>query len=136
MAHANVESFGIDSDNGIGNNARGISNSFGTSNGYARNGSSPSQGFIYVGSHGNSINDISRYSSDIACIGIRYGNQNGDSLGKITAELTSFDANGFTLNINYIDGVIHSPSVPGSILNVRRDDVDDESIVVLYTAYK
>ncbi len=100
-AHANIESLNINSDNGVGNNNSGIANSFGSMNGFARNsGGSTTQQVIYVGGSGNSINDISRYSSSTHCIGIRYSNQNGDNLGITSARLSSFNTNGFTINVN------------------------------------
>lgn len=136
VAHANIQSFGIDSDNGSGNNDRGIPNSYGTMNGFARNDAGTTvQNTIYVGGHGNSINDISRYSSNTNCIGLRYGDQNGNDLGKITASLNSFDTNGFTLSISYSLGTI-TDIVANPILNVQPTDILSESLVVLYTAYK
>ena len=107
-AHANVEDYNIDSDNGTRNNERGLPNSYGSMNGFARNDSGTiAHQVIYVGGHGNSINDISRYASDSHCIGIRYGNQNGDSLGLTTASITGFNSDGFTVNTdNYADGLL------------------------------
>tara|TARA_R110001583_G_scaffold114811_1_gene265233 strand:- start:149 stop:352 length:204 start_codon:yes stop_codon:yes gene_type:complete len=67
-----------------------------------------------VGGNGTSINDISRYSNPNECIGIRYSNQNGDSLGLTTASLTSFTTDGFIINVTN-----------------RSDDV-----LVMFTAYK
>ncbi|WP_343486969.1 hypothetical protein [Allomuricauda sp. d1] len=114
VAHANVESLNLNSDNAVGNNDRGIANSFGSANGFARDDSGTiAQQTIYVGGSGNSINDISRYASNSHCIGIRYGNQNGDLLGLTTASLTSFNLDGFTINVDN-----------------RADD-----LVVLYHAY-
>ena len=125
VAHANIEDFnGIDGDNGVdipsgnndkGNNNGGIANSFGTMNGFAREdgGTTPAQQVIYVGGSGNSINDISRYASNTDCIGLRYSNQNGDSLGK-TIGSCSFDSNGFTINVTSYA----------------------EKVIVMYTAYK
>lgn len=119
VAHANVESFNLDTDNGVGNNNTGIANSFGTMNGFARNnGGTITQQVIYVGGSGNSINDISRFASSSNCIGLRYSNQNGNDLGKITASLTSFNTNGFTINVS------------------RTSNASTENLVVLYTAYK
>lgn len=108
VAHANVESININSDNGTRNNETGLPNSYGTSNGFARNDSgSIVQQSIYVGGSGNSINDISRYASSAHCIGIRYGNQNGDNLGTTTATLTSFNTDGFTVNVDtFADGLV------------------------------
>ncbi|MCF2873220.1 MULTISPECIES: hypothetical protein [unclassified Tenacibaculum] len=128
-AHANIESANIDNDNGVGNNNAWINNSFGTMNGFVRDTGAPfTQQVIYVGGHGNSINDISRYASNSNCIGIRYGSQNGDDLGKITASLNTFLSNGFRLNVAYSLGTIGSTA--------RRNDVLNESLLVIYTAYK
>ncbi len=100
-AHANIESLNLNSDNGIRNNDNGIANSFGSMNGFARNdGTSIVQQVIFVGGNGNSINDISRYASSSQCIGVRYSNQNGDNLGITSARLSSFNADGFTINVN------------------------------------
>ncbi len=118
-AHANVESLNINSDNAVGNNNTGLNNSFGTMTGFARNDSGTIvQQVIYVGGHGNSINDISRFASSSNCIGIRYGSQNGDNLGVVSASLTSFNTNGFTINVS------------------RTGTAGSENLVVLFTAYK
>lgn len=120
VAHANIESFGIDEDNGIasnsGNNRNEIGNAFGSMNGFARNNNGTiTQGVIYVGGSGASINDISRYSSNTNCIGIRYSNNNGDAFGRTLASLVSFNTtNSFTINVS-----------------TRADNV-----LVFYTAYK
>ncbi len=108
IAHANVETTTLDADNAVRNNERGIANSFATANGFARDDSGViSQQTIAVGGHGNSINDISRYASPAHCIGIRYGNQNGDSLGTTSATLTSFTSDGFTVNVDsFADGLV------------------------------
>lgn len=123
VAHANIETLNLNSDNAVGNNNGGINNSFGSMNGFARNDGAPAvppiaQQVIYVGGSGNSINDISRYASENNCIGLRYGNQNGDNLGVISASVTSFNTNGFTLNVS------------------RSGGATTENVVVLYTAYK
>jgi len=129
VAHANVESLNINASNSNGNNSNFLSNSFGTMNGFARiiNGAKTQQ-FIYVGGSGNSINNISRYSSDSDCIGIRYGNQNGQDLGRITSSLTSFDSNGFTISTTHTLGTVGNNNQKRQILN--------EALVVLYTAYR
>ncbi|SFC81417.1 hypothetical protein [Algibacter pectinivorans] len=99
-AHANVETYNLNSDNGVGNNSNTFQNAFGTTTGYATNyNGSIEQQAIYVGGSGTSINDISRYASSSRAIGIRYSNQNGDSLGLTAAEVTSFNTNGFTINV-------------------------------------
>lgn len=141
VAHANVESLDLNSDgNGqdnLNNNIRGINNSYGTMNGFARlnNDGSITQQVIYIGGHANSINDISRFSSSSNCLGLRYGDQNGRNLGVITGSLTSFTANGFTINVTYTNGVVTSIST-NPTLNVQPTDVQNEDVVVLYTAYK
>lgn len=135
-AYANIEQFGINNDNQTNNNDQSIANSFGSMRGFARlnPNSSITQNVIYVGGSGNSINDISRYSSNNQCIGIRYGNQNGDSLGIISGVLNSFTYNatnstgGFSLTISYTLGTSGNPN--------RNDDVLNEGLVVLYTAYR
>jgi hypothetical protein len=108
VAHVNVESINLNSDNGIRNNEPGLANSFGTSNGFARDDSgSITQQNIYIGAHGNSINDISRFASSSHCVGVRYGSQNGDNLGETRASLTSFNSDGFTLNVDsFADGLV------------------------------
>ena len=135
-AHSNIEATDIDNDNGVGNNTRGLQNSFGNMTGFARdNGASITQQVIYSGGHGNSINDITRYASSSNCIGMRFSHQNGDDLGKITASLTSFDADGFTINSAYANGTLNEPNA-NPILNIVPTEVLGESIVVIYTAYR
>jgi len=107
-AYANVDAYALNSDNGVGNNNNGIPNAFGYMKGYARvSGGIIDQQVIYGGGSGNSINDISRYASASHCIGLRYSNNNGNSLGITSAVLTGFTANGFTLNVDsYVDNVV------------------------------
>jgi hypothetical protein len=107
-AYANVESYTLNSDNGIANNNNTIANSFGYMKGYARNyGAGIEQQVIYGGGSGSSLNDISRYASPSHCVGLRYSNNNGDSLGITSARLTSFNTNGFTLNVDsYADSIV------------------------------
>lgn len=108
VAHANVETPNLNSDNAVGNNNSGLANSFGTSNGFARNdGGTIVQQNIYIGGSGNSINDISRFASSSHCVGIRYGNQNGNNLGETTVSLIAFNPDGFTLNTDsFADGLV------------------------------
>lgn len=114
-AVGNVETYNQDSDNQVGNNNTGLANSFNYMFGFAQDiGGSISQQVICGGGSGNSINDISRYSSSSECIGIRYANQNGDALGYTRARLNSFDSNGFTINVTH-----------------RSDN-----LVVIYSAYR
>lgn len=143
VAHANVETLDLNSDaNGedaVNNNVRGINNSFGTMNGFARlnNDASISQQVIYIGGHANSINDISRFSSSSNCLGLRYGDQNGRNLGVITGALTAFSTDGFSITVTYTNGVVTSNiGNPNPALIVQPSDVQDEDVVVLYTAYK
>jgi len=114
-AYANVEDYNLNSDNGTGNNNTGIPNYFGYMQGYAQeDAGSIAQQVIAGGASANSVNDHSRYASNGHCIGVRYANQNGVSLGLTTAFVTSFNADGFDLKIdNFSDG-----------------------LVVIYTAYK
>jgi hypothetical protein len=99
-AYANIENYNINADNGIGNNNNTYQNAFGSMTGFATNyGGVINQQVIYVGGSGSSINDISRYASSSRAIGIRYSNNNGNNLGLTAAQVTSFNSDGFTLNI-------------------------------------
>ncbi len=132
VAHANVENFTLNGDNGTVNNDRGIRNSFGTMNGLARqDGTNINQQVIYIGGHGNSINDISRFASNTDAIGLRYGDQNGNSLGVISGSLTSFNADGFSITITYTNGTITNAGQ-----NIFPADINNEGIIVLFTAYR
>ncbi|MWW26438.1 hypothetical protein [Algibacter lectus] len=113
-AYANVETENINGDNGTSNNDNSFQNSFGSMQGYATNYGVIDQQVIFNGGNGNSINDISRYASSSRAIVIRYGNQNGDNLGLTAAEVTSFNADGFTINVT--------------------DKTED--IIVIYEAYR
>lgn len=107
-AYANIETDSINADNGVGNNVNTNVNSFNYMRGFARddNGTIVEQ-VICGGGNGTSINDISRYASPNHSIGIRYANQNGDLLGITSATLTSFNTNGFTLNVDsFEDGIL------------------------------
>ena len=126
VAHANVESTEL-STSGSSNND--INNSYGTMNGFARiiNGVKTQQ-VIYIGGSGESINNISRFSSISNCIGLRYGDQNATDLGRITASLTTFDPNGFTIN------AAHTRASTST--NTKFNAIFNEGLVVLFTAYK
>ncbi|MFD1063182.1 hypothetical protein ACFQ1Q_07975 [Winogradskyella litorisediminis] len=130
VAHTNIGSFNINDDNATGNNNTNLlENTAGTMNGFARNDSGTiNQAVIFIGAHGNSINDISRYSNNTQCIGLRYTTQNGDNNGVISASLSTFDTNGFTINVTYTEGTFGNAGV--------QDDILDESVIVLYTAYR
>jgi hypothetical protein len=108
-AYTNIENYNIDDDNDANqNNNNGIANVFGSMKGYVKNTSGIiEQQVIYNSGHGNSINDISRFASNNHVIGLRYGNQNGDLLGKTTAQFVSFNSDGFTINVdNFTDGLV------------------------------
>ena len=136
VAHANIESLNIDTDSGTGNNDRGINNSHGTMNGFVNNvGATLVQQVIFIGAHGNSINDISRYASSGNCIGVRYGDQNGSSLGKIEGAFNGFTADGFTINVNYTNGII-TVNNTNPLIDVQPGDINNEALLVLYTAYE
>lgn len=120
-AQANVGAINVD--------ARSASNNIvdvfvGSMNGFARKGNSGNvQQVIFVGQSGYEtgspyVNHISRYASDSNCIGIRYGDQNGNEIGKQTASLTSFNSDGFTINAT------------------RSGNASNKNLVVLFTAYK
>ncbi|MEP0263871.1 hypothetical protein [Dokdonia sp.] len=129
VAHPNITGFDINDDNGTsGDNTALLENTFGTMNGFARAGTPLSQAVIFSGGSGSSINDISRYSNDDQCIGLRYTNNNGDNMGVIAAKLTSFETDGFKLDVTYTEGTSGNAN--------RQDDILDESIVVMFTAYK
>jgi len=135
-AMANIEQNNIDSDNSIANNATNIYNAGGMMKGFARddNGTTVQQ-VIYNGYSGNSINDISRYASDSNCIGIRYSNQNGDDLGKILSNMTSFNTDGFTITNTYVNGTL-TVNTNNPATNIDPAAVQSESIVVIFTAYQ
>ncbi|SNR15356.1 hypothetical protein [Tenacibaculum jejuense] len=128
-AHANIEAFNINAAGSAGLNTPTLQNAFGVMQGYARNDAgTTTQATIYIGGSGSSINSISRYSSNSQCIGLRYGNQNAVNMGVISGTLSSFDLNGFTINVSY---------TLGTSGNTNRDnDILDESLVVFFTAYR
>ncbi len=116
VAHPNVDIPNLDARSNNGSsNVDTKENVFGTMNGYAQNyNGSTTQQVIFAGGSGKSINDISRYASSSHCVGLRYSNQNGGAYGRTTASLTTFNANGFTLNV----------------------DEYEDTVLVMYTAYK
>lgn len=129
-------------DNGAyrsdGNNTNDIRLSGGSMTGYATNyGGIKSQQVISIGTNGASINNIGTYSSDSHCIASFFTNQDGEPIhdngsrstgsdsqgGLIRASLTSFDADGFTLNVDrFLAG-----AATGSLTN---------QIVVIFKAYR
>ncbi len=123
VAYPNIENLSTDADNEEWANTSSLQNTFGTMQGFARKDGT--QAVIFIGGSGSSLNNISRFSSNTHCLGIRYTNSNGQDKGKIRASITTLDANGFTLNVSYSLGV-------GS----DKTDIMNESLVVFYTAYK
>lgn len=118
VAYANVDIVNLNDDNSANQeNINSKENSFGYMKGYAQakpDGTIDTQQVIYGGGSGSSINDISRFASNSLCIGVRYGNINGDQAGLTTATFVSFDNDGFTLR------------------STRRDD----ALIVIYTAFQ
>lgn len=130
VAHPNIGDFDINDDNGAqGPNTGRLDNTHGTMNGFGRAGAGGiSQAVIFSGASGSSVNDITRYSNDDQCIGLRYTNNNGSNLGVIDGVLTSFTTTGFNLNITYTLGTVGNTDL--------RNDILDQNVIVLYTAYK
>ena len=115
-AAANIDNYNLNTD-GVGgsDNLNTKDNYQGFMHGYAQvSGGSIVQQVISVGGSGSSLNDISRYSSASHCIGIRYGDNDGNSIGRTRASLTEFTADGFKLNVG--------------------ERVDN--LIILYTAHK
>lgn len=126
------------SGNGGALNTKRLHNTFGSMSGYARSDNAVvptiTQVVVFSGASASSVNSKSRYSSDQYCIGIRYTNQNGEDLGRIRASTTSFNNDGFTLSIFYTLGT-GTVGTPTEIID-RNNDVLDEKLVVLFTAYR
>jgi len=122
MAHANIEAVNVDI--GSSNSDTRVNLFWGSMNGFARiNNGNTTQQVIFIGQNGREtgspyINNISKYASNSNCIAIRYANENGTKIGLLTASLTSFNNNGFTINVS------------------RNNNATSENLVVLYTAYK
>lgn len=104
-------------------------------NGFA-NANTNTQQVIFIGGNGNSINDISRYASSTHCVGVRFTDQDGNDLGLIEGSISSYNTNGFTLLVNYTDGTISTGLSSSDKNRIRPDDVREEGLVVLFTAYK
>jgi len=103
-------------DPGTGN-GNTTDNVAGTGYGFARNdGGSTVQQVISSTASGNSINAIRHYSSDSNCIGVSYGDNNGSEVGQVDASLSSWNSDGFTLNVGTVN-------------------LDDSGVVVIYKAY-
>jgi hypothetical protein len=126
VAHANVDSI---NSKGSSNRENNITNSFGTMNGFF-NASKGVQQVIYVGGNGNSINNIGWFSSSSHCIGVRYGDQNGNDLGIITGALSLITAAGIAIEDGFDITVKYNAS------NRQATAFRKEKLVILYTAYK
>ena len=110
-AHAHVT--GTDVDETGSRNQDAADCYWGGMRGVAYNGDSITQQFTHSGGSGHSINACSHYSNSY-CIGLRYANTNGGKLGVTTASLTSFNLDGFTINV----------------------DNNHDDVLVLYKVYK
>lgn len=99
----------VDKAGGGGSN---IDNYAGSFKGVARDDGT--RQVVHSGLSGNSVNNTSHYSSDTECIAMRYAGQSGSLLGRLTGDVQSFDADGFTVDIT----------------NYSQDEV------VIYTAYR
>ncbi|WP_405378863.1 hypothetical protein [Nonlabens sp. Asnod3-A02] len=120
------------------NNSNDIRMAGGQTMGYAQTvGTGIDQQVISNGANGSSINNIGTYSSSSHCIAAFFVNNNGEPIhdngtanggtdaegGLISASLQSFDASGFTLNVDKF--------LAGAALNSRTNQ-----IVVIYKAYR
>ena len=113
-AYANIETYILDA---AGSSANNKDNAFSSMKGYANdNGITIEQQVINGGGSGESINNISRYASSSHCIGMRYANQNGGKLGLTTASVSTFNTNGFTLDVDSY--------------------LDSENLVIIFEAYR
>ena len=119
VGHPNIETLNVNAAGVTPSNLPITDNNFGTMNGFARNDNGTTvQQVIYIGGNASSINNSSRFASSANCIGIKYGDRDAIELGLLTSTLTSFTADGFTLNT----------SATGDAIN--------EDLVVMFTAYK
>jgi hypothetical protein len=94
------ESVGGVNQDRAGTGGDGATNYAGSSVGFAADDGT--RQVVNSGMSGNSVNNSSHFSSDTGeVIALRYAGQNGtiSSGGVLQAELTSFDSDGFTLNV-------------------------------------
>lgn len=116
--HAEAPVEGYDTEESGGANSNTTDNFTGSMTGFARNDNGTTvQQVISSGGSGNSINAIRQYSSSSRCIGITYGDQNGNEVGQVDANLSSWNNDGFDIN-------------------VQSFNLDESGIVVIYKAYK
>lgn len=122
VAQANIESINIDT--GSVDADANIDVFTGSMNGFARKDSaSTAQQVMFTGHSGREtgspyVNHTSKYASDANCIAIRYGDEEGAKIGMLTASLTSFNNDGFTINVT------------------RDNAATSENLLVLFTAHK
>ncbi|PPK96940.1 hypothetical protein LY01_00765 [Nonlabens xylanidelens] len=120
------------------NNSNDIRMAGGQTMGYAQTvGAGIDQQVISSAASGSSLNNIGTYSSDSHCIAAFFVNNNGEPIhdngtatggtdaegGLISASLQSFDASGFTLNVD-------------NYLGESSTGVRTNQIVVIYKAYR
>ncbi len=128
VAHMNVPDLSQNNSNENPSNMASIWNAVGTMHGFVRkNGTSNKvQSVLFSGIHGYNPDDISLFSSNQHCIGLRYTNNQGINVGIIKGSLRSFDSNGnnfgFTIQVEYVRG--------------SNNDVFNQDLEVFYTAYK
>lgn len=111
QAEAGIDSY---NKNSAGDNGGNNDNYQGSATGYAKltSGGGIEQFTQHSGGSGASINHVSYYSSDTACIGLRYGDVNGRQIGFFAATLDSFNSDGFTLNATNYD----LPNLAGQVI--------------------
>lgn len=115
--HVEAPVDGYDTEDAGGGNSETTDNVAGTGYGFARNDSGTTvQQVISSTSSGDSINAIRHYSSSDNCIGVSYGDADGDEVGQVDASLSSWDSDGFTINVGTFN-------------------LDDDGLVVIYKAY-
>ncbi|AZQ42927.1 hypothetical protein [Nonlabens ponticola] len=124
-------------DGTLATNTNDIRVSGGLTVGYAQNNSGAiDQQAIATGISGSSINGIGTYASESHCFAALFTNNNGEAIhdnghnsgvednsGLISASLTTFDSDGFTINVDNF--------LAGSSTSNRTNQ-----IVVIYKAYK
>ncbi len=139
VAHMNLPNLSRNNSSeyyGSNPNKKRLKNAVGTMHGFVREDSitlNKVQNVLFSGIHGKSPDDISLFSSNQHCIGLRYTGARGKNKGVIKAYLESFDANGnnfgFTLKARYERGVYNKNQ---AIYN----EIFQQDVVVFYTAYK
>jgi len=85
----------------------------------------------------DSDNSIANNATNIYNAGgmMKGSNQNGDDLGKILSNMTSFNTDGFTITNTYVNGTL-TVNTNNPATNIDPAAVQSESIVVIFTAYQ